>query len=1021
MATKQTTGSKAKSSRKKPASMTARTVKAKSTRAKAATKAAARKTIARAVDGDAKGNMFTRADLKSRGWTDGMIKRLLGGPDSTKESGRNGFPAAHLYDRQRVLNVEETSEFQDAPGKARNRSVALSRSMEERDYPDIVSRSALKKWGWTDTLIDRYLGDPDELGTNPISPSGPDVKYYKKERIQETERRSEVKEALVKVLEKRNGSALGTDRKTPSRASSPKRGKTSQRGARDSIAHRIGAASGKRLVIVESPAKARTVGQILGNRYVVTASQGHVRDLPKGKMGVDLDNDFEPSYVTMRDKMPLVKEIKRAGDEAADIYLATDPDREGEAISWHLQTAAGWDKATANPPKRVVFHEITKDAVEEAFKHPREIDMKLVNAQQARRILDRLVGYQISPLLGKRVQRGTSAGRVQSVSLRLVTDREKEIQAFIPVESWSLDAELHKAADQATKANLFPAALHSIKGNRQRLTISAEEEARGYESELKEAAYAVAEVRKREVRQRPAAPFTTSTLQQEAGRKLRFTAQRTMSVAQQLYEGLTVGSEGSVGLITYMRTDSVQVAETAVQEARLYIGDKYGKDYLPDKPRAYRTRTKSAQEAHEAIRPTAIGRSPDSLKPYLTTEQFRLYGLIWARMLASQMADARSDATTVNIDAACKPLVDGEDGRVFNFRATGSVLKFPGFRTLYMEGKDEGDAEEASNSLPELAVGDALNCNSLEANQHFTQPPPRFTEATLVKAMEERGIGRPSTYAPTIGVLLARNYVSKENNSLHPSLLGTTVSDLLTQFFTDIMNPDFTAYMEEKLDEVSQGEREWVPMLQEFYGPFAEHLDNANENMPRVKPEDEATDEVCENCEKPMVIKTGRFGRFMACTGYPQCRTTRQIKETGEGASAPADTETDEICEQCGKPMVLKTGRFGQFIACSDYPTCKNTHPMKTGAKCPLCDGDLVERGSRRGVFYGCSNYPECKYTNNRRPLPDPCPECDGLMVGNRDGSSACTVCAWKAAAPEATDAEASGSSQEQELATVGD
>ncbi|CAI8028105.1 DNA topoisomerase 1 [Geodia barretti] len=824
--------------------------------------------------------------------------------------------------------------------------------MEERDYPDIVSRSALKKWGWTDTLIDRYLGDPDELGTNPISPSGPDVKYYKKERIQETERRSEVKEALVKVLEKRNGSALGTDRKTPSRASSPKRGKTSQRGARDSIAHRIGAASGKRLVIVESPAKARTVGQILGNRYVVTASQGHVRDLPKGKMGVDLDNDFEPSYVTMRDKMPLVKEIKRAGDEAADIYLATDPDREGEAISWHLQTAAGWDKATANPPKRVVFHEITKDAVEEAFKHPREIDMKLVNAQQARRILDRLVGYQISPLLGKRVQRGTSAGRVQSVSLRLVTDREKEIQAFIPVESWSLDAELHKAADQA--------ALHSIKGNRQRLTISAEEEARGYESELKEAAYAVAEVRKREVRQRPAAPFTTSTLQQEAGRKLRFTAQRTMSVAQQLYEGLTVGSEGSVGLITYMRTDSVQVAETAVQEARLYIGDKYGKDYLPDKPRAYRTRTKSAQEAHEAIRPTAIGRSPDSLKPYLTTEQFRLYGLIWARMLASQMADALSDATTVNIDAACKPLADGEEGR------------FPGFRTLYMEGKDEGDAEEASNSLPELAVGDALNCNSLEANQHFTQPPPRFTEATLVKAMEERGIGRPSTYAPTIGVLLARNYVSKENNSLHPSLLGTTVSDLLTQFFTDIMDPDFTAYMEEKLDEVSQGEREWVPMLQEFYGPFAEHLDNANENMPRVKPEDEATDEVCENCEKPMVIKTGRFGRFMACTGYPQCRTTRQIKETA-------------------------------------------------GAKCPLCDGDLVERGSRRGVFYGCSNYPECKYTNNRRPLPDPCPECDGLMVGNRDGSSACTVCAWKAAAPEATDAEASGSSQEQELATVGD
>ena len=771
----------------------------------------------------------------------------------------------------------------------------------------------------------------------------------------------------------------------------------------------LGKTAGKRLVIVESPAKARTVGQILGNRYVVTASQGHVRDLPKSKMGVDLENEFQPTYVTMRDKMPLVKEIKRAGDEAADIFLATDPDREGEAISWHLQTAAGWDKPDAKVPKRVVFHEITKDAVEEAFQHPREIDMKLVNAQQARRILDRLVGYQISPLLAKRVQRGLSAGRVQSVALKLVTDREKEIQVFVPEESWSLDAQLHKSVDPAIRANLFPAALHSIKGSRRRLTIGVEEEARAYEAELKDAAYTVADVRKREVRQRPAAPFTTSTLQQEAGRKLRFTAQRTMSVAQQLYEGLAVGSEGSVGLITYMRTDSTQVAETAVQEARQYIRGKYGKEYLPDKPRSYRTRTKAAQEAHEAIRPTSIARTPDSLRDHLSPEQFRLYGLIWARMLASQMADALSDATTVNIDAACQAQPDGEAGRVFNFRATGSVLKFPGFRTLYLEGRDEGDAEENSNSLPELAQGDTLNCNQLEANQHFTQPPPRFTEATLVKAMEERGIGRPSTYAPTIGVLLNRNYVNKENNSLHPTLLGTTVSDLLAQFFTDIMNPDFTAQMEEKLDEVSQGERDWIPMLQDFYAPFAEELLNANENMPRVKPDDEATDEVCDNCGLPMVIKTGRFGRFMACTGYPQCRTTRQLKE--EGGEAVADVETDEVCEQCGKPMVLKTGRYGKFIACSNYPTCKNTHPMKTGAACPTCGGDLVERGSRRGVFFGCSNYPECKYTSNRRPLPDPCPECQGLMVVNRDGSHACTVCAWKVEAP----------STEQELAAVGD
>ena len=791
--------------------------------------------------------------------------------------------------------------------------------------------------------------------------------------------------------------------------------------ARSRASGGLGRTAGKRLVIVESPAKARTVGQILGSRYVVTASQGHVRDLPKSKMGVDLENEFQPTYVTMRDKMPLVKEIKRAGDEAADIYLATDPDREGEAISWHLQTAAGWDKLDGKAPKRVVFHEITKDAVEEAFQHPREIDMKLVNAQQARRILDRLVGYQISPLLAKRVQRGLSAGRVQSVALKLVTDREKEIAAFVPEESWTLDAQLHKSADPAIRPNLFPALLHSIKGSRRRLTIGVEEEARAYEAELKDAAYTVADVRKREVRQRPAAPFTTSTLQQEAGRKLRFTAQRTMAVAQQLYEGLAVGSEGSVGLITYMRTDSTQVAETAVQEARQYIRGKYGKEYLPDKPRSYRTRTKAAQEAHEAIRPTSIARTPDSLKDHLSAEQFRLYGLIWARMLASQMSDARSDATTVNIDAACQPQADGQEGRVFNFRATGSVLKFPGFRTLYLEGRDEGDAEENSNSLPELAQGDTLNCNLLEANQHFTQPPPRFTEATLVKAMEERGIGRPSTYAPTIGVLLARNYVNKENNSLHPTQLGATVSDLLAQFFIDIMNPDFTAQMEEKLDEVSQGERDWVPMLQEFYAPFAEELLNANENMPRVKPDDEATDEVCENCGLPMVIKTGRFGRFMACTGYPQCRTTRQLKE--EGNEAAADVETDEVCEQCGKPMVLKTGRYGKFIACSNYPTCKNTHPMKTGAACPTCGGDLVERGSRRGAFFGCSNYPECKYTSNRRPLPDPCPECQGLMVVNRDGSHACTVCAWKVAAPSAEEAAVSDgeSNREQELAAVGD
>jgi DNA topoisomerase-1 len=705
--------------------------------------------------------------------------------------------------------------------------------------------------------------------------------------------------------------------------------------------------AGKQLVIVESPAKARTVGQILGNRYVVAASLGHVRDLPKGKMGVDLENDFEPSYVTMQDKRSILTDLKKAGDEAAGIYLATDPDREGEAISWHIQTAAGWDKQS-DPPKRVVFHEITKQAVEEAFQHPREIDMRLVNAQQARRILDRLVGYQISPLLWRRVQRGLSAGRVQSVSLRMVTDREREIQAFIPQESWTLDAHLHKETDPPDKPDVFTATLHSKKGDKGRLGIATEDEARAYESELRDASYLVADVRQREVRQRPTAPFTTSTMQQEAGRKLRFTAQRTMVVAQQLYEGLPVGNEGSVGLITYMRTDSTQVAQSAVQEAREYIRQKYGKEYVPDKARVYRTRSKNAQEAHEAIRPTSIRRDPESLKPYLSSEQHRLYSLIWSRMLASQMADARSEATTADIEANCKV-----SPNVYIFRATGSVLKFPGFRALYLESRDDSDDDETRKTLPDLVNNDRLNCQKLEALQHFTQPPPRYTEATLIKAMEEKGIGRPSTYAPTIATLLDRNYVEKEQNRLVPTILGITVTDLLTEYFADVMDLDFTARMEDELDDVSEGEREWVPMLREFYDPFEKALEAAQENMPRVKLEEE-TAEVCDNCGKPMVIKTGRFGRFIACTGFPECRTT--------------------------KPLL-----------------------QKTGVPCPKCGGDIVERRSRgrRRPFYGCSRFPDCDFIMNRRPVANPCPECGSLMVEDGRDQVSCTSCAWKGPAAE--------------------
>jgi DNA topoisomerase-1 len=773
------------------------------------------------------------------------------------------------------------------------------------------------------------------------------------------------------------GSSGKATSKTTTRKTTAKRKSTKAKGSKSrSAAVKLPSSAGKSLVIVESPAKARTVGQILGNKYVVTASQGHVRDLPKSKIGVDVAQDFEPSYVIMKEKQALLTQIKKAGKEAKQVYLATDPDREGEAISWHLQAAADWEDL-ATPPKRVVFHEITKEAVEEAFRNPREIDMQLVNAQQARRILDRLVGYQISPLLWRRVQRGTSAGRVQSVSLRMVVDREREIEAFIPVESWTIDNLLRKAGTEATEKNQFSASLHSVKGDRARISIPNEEDARRYESEMADADYKVAEVRKRDVRQRPSAPFTTSTMQQEAGRKLRFTAQRTMAVAQQLYEGLTAGSEGQIGLITYMRTDSTQVASSAIEEVRDYIQGRYGKDHLPAKPRVYTRAAKGAQEAHEAVRPTSIKRDPASLKGYLSGEQLNLYTLIWSRMLASQMEDARSEATTLNIDAVCKG-----SGVVYNFRASGLVLRFAGFRSVYMEGRDDSAETDDKKTLPALAVGDALSCSKLDANQHFTEPPPRFTEATLIKMMEEKGIGRPSTYAPTIGTLIDRSYVERERNRLTPTKLGITVTDLLTEYFTDIMDLDFTAKMEEELDDVSRGERDWVPMLGEFYGPFEKALSNADESMPKVRM-DEETDEVCD------------------CGGSDKCEHT----------------------DTCGKPMVIKTGRFGRFIACTGFPECRKTKPIlkKTGVSCPKpdCGGDIVERRAKgRGrSFYGCSNYPECDLILNQQPLPTPCPECAGLMVMKGRNNSACTNCSWQETILENSESEDTA----EELAPVGD
>ena len=703
------------------------------------------------------------------------------------------------------------------------------------------------------------------------------------------------------------------------------------------------------LVIVESPAKARTIERILGEDYVVKASQGHVRDLPKGKLGVDIECDFEPSYSILKDKNAVVRELKELGDRASSIYLATDPDREGEAISWHLVKAAAWD--TGNTPlHRVVFHEITPQAVKEAFNHSRDIDMELVDAQQARRILDRLVGYQISPLLWRKVQRGLSAGRVQSVALRIIVDREREIKAFVPKEYWSIEAQLQKVARaQKDRGEPFAAILHSIKGQKGKLSISDEPTASRIEGELEGAEYTVAQVKKREVKGSPSPPFITSTLQQEAGRKLRFTAKRTMVAAQQLYEGLPTGNEGSVGLITYMRTDSTHVATSALQEARGYIRKRFGEEYVPHQPRMFRKKVKSAQEAHEAIRPTSMSREPQSLKRYLSSDQFKLYDLIWRRMLASQMADSRSDATSVDTEAKCRDV-----SRVYILRSTGSVLRFPGFRVLYMESMDDRDDEEGKQPLPELSEGEKLSCLKLEPKQHFTQPSPRYTEASLIKTLEEKGIGRPSTYAPIISTIMDRSYVAKDAGRLEPTALGITICDLLTQFFTDIMETNFTAKMEEELDEVASGERKWVPVLKDFYGPFQKSLEVATESMPRVKVE-EPTDEVCELCNNPMVIKTGRFGRFMACSNFPACKNTRRI---------------------------LKS----------------------IGVSCPSCGGDLVQRSSKgrgRRVFYGCSRYPNCEFIINQRPVAEPCPECGGLMVSSGQDGVRCTSCAWAGDAPE--------------------
>ncbi len=732
-------------------------------------------------------------------------------------------------------------------------------------------------------------------------------------------------------------------------------------------------------MVVESPAKARTISRILGSGYEVKASIGHVRDLPKSALGVDIEKGFLPKYVVPREKSKAVKEIREAARRAGTVYLATDPDREGEAIAWHLLEAAGLNGL---PHSRVVFHEITPQAVQEAFRHPRGIDMQLVDAQQARRVLDRLVGYRLSPFLWKKVRRGLSAGRVQSVALRLVAEREREIQGFVAQEYWSIEAALEKEnADPK-----FRAKLSGYSGRRQKLEISSETDSKRLVDLLQTAAYKVRGVQKKVQLRRPAAPFITSTLQQEASRRLGFTARRTMAVAQQLYEGVSLGSKGEVGLITYMRTDSTQVAASAQEEARSYVRDRFGADFLPASPRVYRKKVKGAQEAHEAIRPTSAFRTPESVKRSLTNDQYRLYNLIWQRLVASQMADATFDVTTAEIEA--RPVQDRD---AYLLRATNTQLRFPGYRQVYEEGRDEEEEEAlGTNPLPELSVDDPLRLLELLPEQHFTEPPARYTEASLVRALEEKGIGRPSTYAPTMSTIQERGYVEKDGRYLRPSDLGFVVNDLLVEHFPDFVDMGFTAEMEEELDEIASGERPWQPMVQEFYSPLEEALTRAA----AAPKQEEATDERCSECGRPMVIRWGRRGQFLACSGFPECRGTRSLDGEEEAPEA-----TDETCQECEAPMVVRSGRFGRFLACSRYPECKGRRPLtaKTGVTCPRCGGEIVERRSKRKrLFFGCSNYPKCEFTAWSRPLSQPCTRCGGLLTAEREGKAKCSACDWR-------------------------
>ena len=822
----------------------------------------------------------------------------------------------------------------------------------------------------------------------------------------------------------------------------------------------------KGLVIVESPAKAKTIQKYLGKGFTVEASLGHVKDLPKSTLGVDTSNDFETDYVVIPGKEKVVARLKKLGASADFIFLAPDPDREGEAIAAHLAFELGdgngkGKKAkkvklkkgeTAPPPRiqRVTFNEITKRAVQAAFEHPRAIDQNLVDAQQARRVLDRLVGYQVSPLLWDKVRRGLSAGRVQTVALRLIVEREREIKAFEKKEYWTIDAHL-----SASKPPAFDARF--VGKGEEKIEVTNGEDAEKIRAALEKADWVVRSVDKKERRRNAAPPFTTSKLQQDSSRKLRFSVKRTMMIAQRLYEGVELGEEGSVGLITYMRTDSTRVAPEAIQEVREYVGKEYGPTYLPETPNTFKEK-KDTQGAHEAIRPTSAMRHPDQIKQYLKEDEFKVYKLIWQRFVASQINPAIFDQTTVDIDAK-----NGND--VFWFRVTGSVLKFDGFLRVYeesKEGKDEED-EELKHKLPALDAGQKLTLKELKPEQHFTEPPPRFNEASLVKELEERGIGRPSTYAAILTTIQERQYVQKVGGKFSPTEIGLVVTDLLVENFRDIFDLQYTARLEEELDEIEEGKEKWQDAMADFYKKFTKDLKYAEKHMENVKrmekPTDEkcekcgsplvikwgrhgsfyacstydkedpntctftkenpinlpdldsadvqetgAAEEYCENCGRVMVLKRGRFGQFMACTGYPDCKTTRRLDQ---GKKVP-DIPLDELCPKCGRNMMIRHGRYGEFTTCSGYPECKYVKQNFIGVKCPECkDGELVEKRARKGnTFYGCGNYPNCKFTSAHKPIPEKCPSCGSAYLVEKNLKSGPVIacpnkeCDFERAAP---------------------